>query len=382
MSAAQAGDAGCFLANSPAHQAWAGAGVAAPRDSSWVHLNPAGLVRVESRADAWLTSIYMHSVLHSRGLGANWTADRLNDRDQFFAGGAGAVFASNETAWGVSIVPHAGAGVTFPESRSFPGLILGNRDRRVTYQQARLGLGYAWQAGEGWSVGVGMHASLTRLRTDHLTLGFVPTQGDYVFDYSAGAGFTLGVLKQWERFALGASYTSREWSQAFDRYSDLFRTTVDMPQFAQAGARWDIAQRWSLLVDLRWIDWSGIPLFGGSPERGELGRPDTWSLKWGVEWRVSPKWTLRAGYSRTLDSAIAPSHVFFNGLLPTVTTDHCAAGFSWRCGKQDEVQFAWIHACPKETKEAAHDDLFSILGYGTRLSNQYDLLSVGISHRF
>ncbi len=379
---AGAGDSGFFLGYSPIHHAWAGAGVAAPRDASWVHVNPAGIADLDGRLDLSLSPIYMHTRAHLRGPMSNPFTDTLDDRDLFISGAAGAVFPVEDGAWGVSFVSQGGAGVTFPHSRSLPGALFGNDDRRLTFQQGRLGLGYAHRFEGGWNLGASVHASVSRFRTDHLTLSMMPTRGNYVFDWSYGVGFCLGLTKSWENFALGFSYTSHEWMQDFNKYSDLLRHPIEMPQYAQVGLRYDFQPRWTLVSDLRWIDWSTIALLSNPPLRNGFGRGDSYSAKLGLEWRVNERWTLYAGYSRTLTPCIPDNRVFLNILVPTTSLDHVAVGCSHRWGEHHEVQCSWMHTLPREQRENGRISPFSILGYGSRVSNQYDLLSVGYTYHF
>lgn len=379
---AGAGDSGFFLGYSPIHQAWAGAGVAAPRDSAWLHLNPAGIADLDGRLDLSFAPVYVRSRAHLRGLASNPFAERLDDQDLFLSGAGGVVYPVEDGAWGVSFVSQGGAGVTYSRSRSLTGALFGNGDRRLNYEQGRLGVGYAHRFDGGWNLGASVHGSISRFRTDHVTLNMTPTRGNYEFDWSFGAGFCLGIEKRWERFAVGLGYTSHEWSQSFDKYRDLLRHPLEMPQYAQLGFRYDIHPRWTLVSDLRWIDWSSIPLLANPPIGNGLEREDTYSAKLGVEWRVNERWTLYSGYSRTLAPSIEDNRVFVNILAPTTTRDHLALGCSHRWGDRHEVQCTWTHALPREQRENGWDNAFSVLGHGSRLSNRYDLLSVGYTYHF
>jgi len=379
---ARAGDSGFFLGYSPIHHAWAGAGAAAPRDSSWLHINPAGIADLDGRLDLSLAPIYMQTRAHLRGPVSNPFVERLEDQDLFISGEAGVVCPAGDGAWGVSFVSQGGAGVTFPHSRSLPGALFGNGDRRLTFQQGRLGVGYARRFDDGWNLGASVHGSVSRFRTDHLTLNMTPTRGNYDFDWSLGYGFSLGIMKSWERFAVGLEYTSHEWSQPFDKYRDLLRHPLEIPQYAQLGFRYDMGSRWTLVSDLRWIDWSSIALIANPPLKNGFGREDTYSAKLGVEWRVNGRWTLYSGYSRTLEPCIPDNRVFLNILVPTTSQDHVALGCSHRWGDHHEVQCTWVHTLPREQKETGWNNPFSVLGHGSRLSNQYDLLSVGYTYYF
>ncbi len=379
---AGASDSAFFLGFSPANHSWAGAGIAAPRDSGWVHLNPAGLIDLERQADASLSCIFLETALKARGPMANPGAWDIDDTKPHLSGHAGIVFPHETHAWGAAFISMGGAGSHLPHSRSLLGWLYNNQDRRLIFQQGRIGLGYAWDLGQGWSIGAGVHVGISRLRTDHLTLRLRPTEGQYHFDWAGSLGATLSLQKQWERWGFAMAYTTREWTQKFDRYKDLVPHGADMPPYAQTGLRFSITPKVTLLTDLRWIQWSAVKVFSLPPTQGGFGRGDTWSAKLGVEWKAHPKWTFRAGYSRMLDTPVPSEHVFANALAPNLSLDHAALGISHAIDPKTEVQLVWTHVFPEEVKESSYSDIFAVMGHGSRIREKYELFTVGLSRRF
>lgn len=58
-----------------------------------------------------------------------------------------------------------------------------------------------------------------------------------------------------------------------------------------------------------------------------FGWNDMTAYKAGVQWKASPNWTLRGGYSHA-NQPIPESEVLFNILAPGVIQDHLTAGFT------------------------------------------------------
>ena len=124
----------------------------------------------------------------------------------------------------------------YPHSRTWLTRIVGgNVDRRLSYQHIRGVLAYAYDLGDGWSVGVGLHGSVSRLRTDHLTLSFSGAEANHEWNNALGAGFGAGLYKKWDRWAWGLNYTSRHWTESMDDYGDLLRNALDTPRTLQTG---------------------------------------------------------------------------------------------------------------------------------------------------
>ena len=93
------------------------------------------------------------------------------------------------------------------------------------------------------------------------------------------------------------------------------------------------------------------PALGGS-KLGEDNGPgfgwgNTDSFKFGAQWDVADKWTLRGGYSYT-DQPIQENEVLFNILAPAVIEHHFTAGVEYRLAENHTLQLGAMYA-PEST---------------------------------
>jgi long-chain fatty acid transport protein len=84
---------------------------------------------------------------------------------------------------------------------------------------------------------------------------------------------------------------------------------------------------------------------GGSDGAG-FGWQDVNIWKIGVQYQVSERLALRAGYNHT-DNPIRSQDVTINILAPGVVQDHVTLGLSFAVGKSGELTLAYMHAFEK-----------------------------------
>ncbi|MBX7256023.1 MAG: hypothetical protein K1Y02_06645 [Candidatus Hydrogenedentes bacterium] len=378
----------------PTHTAWVGAGVSEPRDGLWTALNPAAIVDLNRRLDLSIAGILTDITMYPRGIGANPLHREIPDEDLYGTGTASLVVPTQCGTWSVAFWTPSGVGVTFPHSRNLFSMLLGNRDRRLTYEHARLGAAYAYEFDNGWALGIEAHASISRFRTDHLTLKLTSAQADYDYDEALGGGLGIGVYKTWEKLSFGASYHSREWVDEFNEYDDLLKHSVDLPQYFQTGIGYEVAPWLTIIADYKWIDWSGVSQHGDAPMgdaaellsmnpvAGGFGREDQHIVKLAFESPLNGKWIVRGGYSRALTDVIPDDQVFLNSLVPTLTRDHFALGAAYKVNDRWEIQATWLHAVDREMEENGRGDLLSKLGKGSRIESGSDEILLGCSYTF
>ena len=364
-------------------QGTVGAGVAYPQDSTWALLNPAGMVELGKQLDLSLEFLDIHRGYRPRGLPliVNTTAVKLTD-------GSGVWIPSFGMTWPLSEKSTLGFGVFGVQGNaadfSKPRVTLAiptNGDRRSQLEIVRMPLSYAYQFDNGWAVGGSIIAVASRFRTDNLTLQLRPTLGDNEWDYAFGVGVQLSVYKRWERFAIGGTWRSRQAMEQHKRYEDLFKWNLDLPQSVQAGVAFHVTDKLHLLMDYKWQDWSAIKQMSEPTIKGGLNWNDQHIYKFGVVYDLTPKWTLRAGYSHG-NAPIQDDSIFSNATTPALAEDHVAIGFTHRLTERSEVHFSWEHSFTEERTENGLGDLFSILGKGTRASFQEDGVTIQYTFKF
>lgn len=374
---AYASDGNELFAIGAIHKSIGGAGVASPQDATWTLLNPAGITQLDARIDSSFELFFLDASSHPRGnpLVANPFAGEMEIDFTMPIPAAGIIVPLRTGTLGLGAYGMQGNSADFPRPRTTVSL-LQNEDRRSSYQVVRVPFAYGYAFESGWSVGAAVVPVVSRFLTDSITLRLQPTEGDAKWRYAFGGGFQLGVLKKWERFSIGASYSSRVWMQDYSDYSsDLVTYNLDLPQKIQAGIAWRPAKRWEIMADYKWTEWSSTNLFGERTIHGGLGWRDQHSYKLGVIFDASERWTLRAGvaYGRT---PIREQYVFANAISPALAQWHLAAGATWRLAKRHEIHAALSHVLPESMTESGDGDLFSRLARGTRTSYGEDSITV------
>lgn len=380
---ARASDGNELNAVGAVQQGTAGAGLASPQDATWTLLNPASITKLDARIDASMQLFFLHLESHPAGsvLASNPFAGQMEVDSALPIPSAGVVLPLKVGTLGFGAFGMQGNAADFPHPRTTLAL-LKNNDRRSSYQVARLPIAYAYEFDNGWSIGGAIVPVATRFNTDSITLTLQPTVGDAMWRYGFGIGFQVGVHKDWEKFSLGGSYSSRIWMQDYATYeSDLVTWNLDLPQKLQVGLAWRPAKRWEVVADYKWTEWSATRLFGNNTIHGGLGWRNQSSFKLGVIWDVNDKWTLRAGaaYGR---SPIRDQYIFANAISPALADTHLAAGATYRIGAHHEVHAAFTHVFPESATENGQGDVFSLLGKGTRTAYGEDSLTVQYTYKF
>ncbi len=363
----------------------AGAGVASPKDMTWVLLNPASIIDLGCRLDVNLG--LFGPVRHNdpAGLFGNASGGDMMDNKMFPIPSVGysRSCGAGDYAWGIGLYGVSGMGVDYDSSRSWwPKLSRLNYDRRTEYSVAQIAFAYAHTIGNtDWSVGIAPTLNYARFRSDMLTLHFSESEAKYHWDDAYGVGFSVGVYRHWKRFGVGASYHSPQWMTEFKDYDDLFFDSMDQPQMLQVGVAFDILPTLEVAADYKWINWSGVKQIGTQPLQGGFGWDDQHVLKLGVTWYATSKFAFQAGFSHA-NSPIDESHVFANALFPAVTEDHMALGISYKLSEKSDIHLAYTHAFENTLKENGEGDLFSLMGKGTKISLREDELTLEYSYKF
>ncbi|HOH51128.1 MAG TPA: outer membrane protein transport protein [Candidatus Hydrogenedentes bacterium] len=379
------GSEGVFLLGNDAQQLGrASSGVASPRSAYWSYMNPASIVELDRRFDINWYSVFTDVELHPRGLIGNRFDGTLESEVIGNIVSTGFIWPLSTGTLGGGVFIPSGSGVDFPHSRTWFSQLLGqNCDRRLSYQHIRGVLSYGLELGNGWSVGAGLHGSLSRFRTDHLTLSFRPAEMAHEWDHALGAGFGVGLYKRWDKWSWGVNYSSRHWTDAMHEYGDLLRSALDTPRTVQTGVAWKATDRLELTLDYKWLNWEGIPTYGGDlMGKGGFMWRDQHSGKFGVEWKASAKWILMAGYSYA-NSPIHEDHVLLSALVPVNVEHHWTAGVTHKINEKNEIHLVGVWAPHHTMKDTGRgDEPFSLLGKGSTVSSGAFSVALGYSYLF
>lgn len=364
-------------------QSMGGAGAASPQDATWSLLNPAGLTQLDRRLDASFEMIFIHIESHPRGnpLASNPFAGNMEMDAEIPVPSMGVVLPLKTGVLGIGAFGMQGNAADFSQPRTTLSL-LKHGDRRSSYQVARIPIAYAYEFDNGWSLGAAVVPVTTRFNTDSITLKLRPTIGDAMWRYGQGIGFEAGVLKKWDKFSLGASYSSRVWMQDYADYeTDLVKNNLDLPQKLQVGLSWRPVKRFELVADYKWTAWSETKLFGERTIDGGLGWRNQHVYKLGGIVNINEQWTARAGISYGR-SPIREQYVFANAISPALANWHFAAGVSYRMNERHEFHLAATHVPSESMTESGTGDIFSRLARGTRTSYAENSVTLQYTFRF
>ncbi len=357
----------------------AGGGLASPRSSAWARMNPAALADVEERADFSLELVRAQITMRPAFPGGNFLDGAQRTNAEKMMPSLGAVWRNRQRSWALcTALPLVGA-IDYATSRNMlERLLPGNADRRLEIVHGQLVLAHAYQFDTGWVLGAGLHLSANRFRTDHYSPKLLPTQGGYEEDHALGAGFGLGIYRRWDRFAFGASYTSRTWMQSLDKYDDLLSGPIDLPHEFQAGIAYRITKALEVNLDAKYLAWSDIAFFGNAPINEGLGWRNVFGAKIGAEWQHESGLVLMAGFSHFI-SPVTRDQVFVNLITPAVGQNVATAGISIPLRGKMRIHVVYLHGFRRSLHDSGQGGIFSALSPGAKLSSHADAISLGLS---
>ena len=359
----------------------AGGGVALSQDAMAAATNPAGMVFVGNRWDlgAALFSPSPRSYEASAitgGLGANGGATGTgtveSDNDFFLIPHFGRNWMLDpNSSIGVTVYGNGGMNTDYPDSATPFGagtFSAGTGDTGVDLSQLFIVTTYARKFSDTASWGVSGIVAYQRFEARGVS-SFASISNDSSnlsnngHDNSLGFGAKFGVQGEVSPgVTLAASYQTEIDMEEFDKYKGLFaeQGDFDIPSTWTVGLAWKTTPKSHLTFDIQRINYTdvkaianpfskvatcvapGPTCLGGSDGIG-FGWEDMTIYKVGYQWETSPTWTWRVGYSKG-DQPIPDSETLFNILAPAVIEQHITFGFTRQMGKDNELNFAAMHA--------------------------------------
>ena len=357
----------------PVQQGTAGAGVASAKDSTWLILNPAGLVDIEPSMDA---SLQLFAPVRTINSTASGGAGEQEDDSAFaipsISGSFGCCQGENGFV-GLGIYGTSGMGVDYNLGR-IGDLSAGPPptnpqnigDKMTELSVVKMTATYAYKFDDsGLSIGAGPIFAISRLRTDMLNPNtFAFESGDW--DTAYGAGAIIGVNQRLGALSLGGSYMSETFMSGFDEYDSLLGDSLNLPQQLTVGAAYNVLDNLELVLDYRWTGWKELDTLGDT-----FGWDNQNIVKAGATWGVSEALTLRGGISYG-NSPIDEDTAFGNALFPAIMETHLACGGSYAWEKW-AAHLAYIHALENE-----------ITGTGgvPTISMYQNSLTAGVTYKF
>lgn len=267
----------------------------------------------------------------------------------------------------------------------------------------------AWKVAPAHSIGIAPTLAYQRFRAQGLqafdnpmlstSMGDVTNRG---YASATGYGVRIGYHGTFDNVSVGLAWASKMSMGELDKYKGLFAEQggFDIPSNFTAGIAWRPDNRWLVAVDWERIKYSdsravsnrsaqllycaggdATSCMGGSNGPGFGWRDiDVW--KFGVEYAVDAKLTVRAGYNRS-ENPIEAADVTFNLLAPGVIKDHYTLGATWRLDSSSEITFYGLYAA---NNKVSGTSLFVPFGAPATTSETIQLkemtVGVGYTSRF
>lgn len=300
--------------------------------------------------------------------------------------------------------PATGPGTGFNPAPGPYNLLCGNGRLGVDLSQLIVAPSFAWKLTPTQSIGIAPLFAYQRFKAEGLQAfeGLSTSPGNVTnrgYDHSTGWGARVGYYVTLERFAIGASYTTRMSMGEFDRYKGLFAESggFDIPSHYGVGVAFMPDDRTQVALDYERINYSdaasvsnsgalilqcagGDPnaCLGGSHGAGFGWRDiDVWKL--GVQYRVDPRLTVRAGYNYS-QNPIRGADVTFNFLAPGVVQHHVTAGATWNVDPSSYLTVAAMYAFDNDVTGPS---LFNAFAPGLAMQEKISMheYSVGVQYQ-
>jgi len=292
----------------------------------------------------------------------------------------------------LAAAPPNGFGVPAANIDAAMGQLLGNTvplysSLGVNLSQLLITPTIAYQINANHSIGFSPIIGYQRFRAYGLGLfaGFssdaskLTNNGD---DDAWGYGARIGYQGTFGMVSFGASYTSKIYMEAFDKYSGLFaeKGDFDIPSSYGAGIAIHPSSRLTIAADITRINYSdtaainnegptadeffngfAFALSGGTAPgtsvSNPLGTNNGWGFGWdditvykiGVNYDYNSQWTFRAGFNYA-ESPYDKDQALFNVLAPGLVEKHATVGFTYNPSTTSEVTVTYMHAFRNSVK--------------------------------
>ena len=199
------------------------------------------------------------------------------------------------------------------------------------------------------------------------------SNNSYAFSYGGGvrAGIEYDVTPA---MRLAVAWHEPIYMTNFDIYKGLFagQGNFDIPATITAGLAYNVRPSVTVMFDYKRIFYSDVASIANPSTNNALlganngpgfGWNDINVYKFGVDWRYSPLWTFRAGYSYN-DSPLNARDIMMNILAPAVVQHHITGGLKYRWSDSMDVEFSAMYAPDTSLKGTTPANLRRAAGRG------------------
>lgn len=283
---------------------------------------------------------------------------------------------NNQLALGLTVYGNGGMNTDYPSGQINCGagpanMLCGTGALGVDLMQVVVAPTAAFKIAPNHSIGVSPLLAYQKFAATGLqSFTLISSDGTAVTnkgnDDAYGFGVRVGYMgKIGSSISIGAAYSTKIDFQKFGKYKGLFaeQGDLDLPENYNLGIAWQATPVLLFAADYQRINYSDVNAIGnpsanslttaagmGSNNGSGFGWADMDIWKLGVEYKLSQKMTLRAGYSfadSPLDGS-APGEATFNIIAPGVIENHVTMGFTYTLASGDEVTVAYMHGLENE----------------------------------
>jgi long-chain fatty acid transport protein len=210
-----------------------------------------------------------------------------------------------------------------------------------------------------------------------------------------GGGFQFGAFYIAESdFRFGASYKSQQWMEPFRVNSQtetggpaFFKYNFNLPSITTFGVSYAGIQRWLFATDFKYFDYSNADGFkqqGFNPDGSVagLGWKSIFSVAHAVQYEVTPRLTLRTGYTFN-QNPISQSQAFFNVASTLIIQHWYSLGATYRWNNNVTSTIAYTHGFENSVTGPFYHPVFGALA-GTSVTDRVsaDILTAGVTVNF
>lgn len=336
----------------------AGAGSAArAQDASTIANNPAGMTRLEGNqlvvGAQVLYGDFEYTLDNSNFKRAGNVVEWLPGGSAFFSHSF-----NDDLKLGVALYGNFGLSLDFDEDWAGHNLV-----KDATLMGLTLQPSFAYRLSDKWSLGagVGINYGIFSLSRDRLNInGGGEIEQD---DTDVAPNVKLGILfEPYERTRFGLSYTSKvDYSFDIDKTGTLpisgqqfslpIGAAVSSPQQVMFSALQKLNDKWSVLGNIGWQDWSTFSeaevTVGANTESSKLDLQDTWHGAVGLQYQLTAATRLNFGVA--YDSSMYNDQNDTSLLLPSGATWRFGTGVQHQLNKKSSLGAAFEYAASEDS---------------------------------
>lgn len=269
----------------------------------------------------------------------------------------------------------------------------------------------SYQINENLTIGAGFIIQYAQMTIDQALPcpmpGFLPAfdtrihmEGD-TFAYGYSVGLTWKPLKH---TTVGLAYrSSMTYKMSMDvdyrsaaavnaniyenAMGDGAHCNLRFPQVVNFGIVQELTDKWRVMADLAWTDWSVMKRMKmkfrtGQESVEEMDWHDSWRLALGTDYQINDKWRVSCGFAA--DEAAAKRYYHKTAKLPDCTRYWFSAGVAYQITDNVRIDFSWMHLL-YNSERIQQDINVGGNSFGTlkgKIVGYSDLASLGLRYDF